>query len=290
MGVAINTYAYVWGLPHRFWNKLMHILHGNTSFPGIAAFSDEARLGLALLGGGSAERQSDEVRIQQSEWEDVWVTPSSSPARAASPVRDAQELDIMQQFGDPRLQPRVVISLAEALAASVESRLAAACSARPVVNATLPEHPRAAPALPTLPEQVCCPRCWQALTPCASTGVTCFSCSGSPKPGGQAFNCEQCGVQICCTCMPSTSLVAEVVPSVDVQAEAEVAVASSGDGAGFAAACALVPALPAYGSAEVGLGPVVIGAQRRRRRKRQCPMCHGTRMTKLVPAPVVTPI
>ena len=53
MAVTVSTCAYVWGLLHRFWNKLMHILHGNTSFPSIAAFSDEARLGLALLDGST---------------------------------------------------------------------------------------------------------------------------------------------------------------------------------------------------------------------------------------------
>ena len=105
---------------------------------------------------------------------------------------------------------------AEALAADVESRLAVVCSARPVVENTLPEDQWAPPAASLAPEQTGCPRCWLSLTPCASTGVICFSCGGSPTPGGQALQCEQCGVQICCACLPSRSLIAVAVASDEV--------------------------------------------------------------------------
>ena len=179
---------------------------------------------------------SDEEWVPLPNGDEIWVTPPSSPGTQVPRVEgdspgtavfQASEFD-MQVFANSVPLGPVTMSLAEALAVEVDEVFHAACAAPDLIAATLPATALPVPvglqqvrgrldalvaqsaglavpmaALhPAFSGQICCPRCWQALTPRVSSGVTCFSCGGSPTPGGQALHCDQCGVETCCACIP----------------------------------------------------------------------------------------
>ena len=187
--------AYVWGVLHRTWNKLQHILHGNTSFPGIAAFSEDARLGLALLGGGAFNSIDGFVDrdIRDGGSDGFHECEEALGTTGALQAGLDVEFDI-QKFRNAHEGGPVVISLATALGEEAILRMDAACSMAPV-----PPH-----GVPGLDGPSCefaqCLRCGFRLTPCVCSGAPCFQCAQPPTPQSRGFCCDQCGVQICSPC------------------------------------------------------------------------------------------
>ena len=137
----------------------------------------------------------------------------------------------MHLFAAPRPSALAADALAQ-LEADVACRLEAACMALPAASLHL-----------AVSDQSACSRCWQALCPCTSSGVTCFSCGGSPTPGGQALHSDQCGAEFCCACLPTSSLVAAEMARADVAAELiDKPAFQGGTTALFALAAAMVAA------------------------------------------------
>ena len=134
--------------------------------------------------GASRTAGSDELWVPLSDGDEQWITPPGSPLQ--------QDFD-MHAFAAPGPQAPVLISLVEALGLQAIQRMDAACVSSP------PASGRA------VSDATPCPRCQQYLTPCPSSGVTCVLCAGAPTPGGQALRCDQCGAEVCCTCMPTST-------------------------------------------------------------------------------------
>ena len=270
---------------HYPWNTA-----ASGSAASLGAFSEDARRGLLLLGGAAFS----ETETDAAESDGVWVSPPGSPI---------PEFDI-SNFAEVVEQPRVVISLADALAASAGAKLDeldAACAAAPAARSSLAPLglQQAREAVDALIAQAdarsrgsaCprCPRCGFDLVPCESSGAICFACASLATPRSRAVCCEQCGVEVCWKCMPGER--SEAVP-----------LGPLGDGlpSDLSTGVMGAPAVSEYAGGSPALGePQAIGAvvadlplvtsqpaaaHRRRRRRRHCPLCHGGVRGRMVDA------
>ena len=147
-------------------------------------FSAAAERALAQLACAAASPSRELIaNVDAEELAGVWVTPPGSPAPDV-------DFDI-SNFADACAEAPVVISLAEALAASAEGVLDRACAAS--------AGPLFAPV--ALQEAEACPRCCLDLVKRLSSGKTCIKCKSPPTPGSRTLLCEQCGAEVCAACI-----------------------------------------------------------------------------------------